>query len=132
VDGLRIEDFRFEAADATMPGESSIGALVVESSDVVLRRVRIEAGVGWMGKTGTCCRLRIRSRRHLTGITRAVRLVRYPSFVIAQAEQSLAAAAGETGKSVVKMEETAPRTTLDRVEKAVTQLHWDVDSVEPA
>lgn len=46
VSGLRIEDFGFVAADASGAGSSSLGAFVVDSDDVVFRRVRIEAGSG--------------------------------------------------------------------------------------
>jgi hypothetical protein len=46
VSGLRIEGFEFVAADATAAGGSSIGALLVDSDDIVFRRVRIEAGSG--------------------------------------------------------------------------------------
>ncbi len=53
VSGLRIEDFTFEAADATAPGESSIGALIVNATSVLLRRVEIQAGSGSMGTSGT-------------------------------------------------------------------------------
>ena len=52
VSGLRIEDFGFTAADATEAGTSSLGALVVDSEDVVFRRVRFEAGNGADGATG--------------------------------------------------------------------------------
>jgi hypothetical protein len=52
VEGLRVEDFEFEAANATEAGGSSLGALVVESTEVVLRRVRLEAGTGMAGVDG--------------------------------------------------------------------------------
>ena len=49
VTGVRIEDFAFEAADATMPGESSIGAFVANATNIVFRRLKIEAGLGMNG-----------------------------------------------------------------------------------
>jgi hypothetical protein len=52
VVGLRIEDFGFQAADATVPGGSSMGAFVMGSKLVVLRRVRFEAGKGMAGAAG--------------------------------------------------------------------------------
>jgi hypothetical protein len=52
VAGLRVEDFEFEAADAAMAGESSVGALVATSTDVLFRRVRLEAGLGANGADG--------------------------------------------------------------------------------
>jgi hypothetical protein len=52
VTELHIEDFAFVAADATMPGESSIGGFVANSNGVVLRRVRVEAGNGMDGAAG--------------------------------------------------------------------------------
>ena len=53
VNGLRVEDFRIQAADATAPGESSVGVFVASSTKVVFRRVRIEAGAGMAGENGT-------------------------------------------------------------------------------
>jgi len=53
VNGLRVEDFRIQAADATAPGESSVGAFVASSTKVVFRRVRMEAGAGMAGENGT-------------------------------------------------------------------------------
>ncbi len=53
TDGTTIEDFAFEAADATMPGESSLGAFVTSSTGVELRRVQIQAGLGQDGANGT-------------------------------------------------------------------------------
>jgi hypothetical protein len=55
VSGLRVEDFAFEAADAdaTTPGGSSIGALVANSTGVLFRRVRLDAGAGVDGANGT-------------------------------------------------------------------------------
>ena len=53
VTGVRIEDFAFEAADATMPGESSIGAFVANATNIVFRRLTIEAGLGFNGANGT-------------------------------------------------------------------------------
>ena len=53
VTGVRIEDFAFEAADATMPGESSIGGFVVNSTSVLFRRAQFGAGTGRAGESGT-------------------------------------------------------------------------------
>ena len=53
VTGLLIEDLQIDAADATTPGESSIGAFVTASSGVVFRRVQIDAGLGKDGANGT-------------------------------------------------------------------------------
>lgn len=52
VDGVRVEDFTFVAADAGASdfGVSSIGAFVTGSSDVKFRRVRLQAGRGGKGK----------------------------------------------------------------------------------
>jgi hypothetical protein len=52
TDGTTIEDFAFEAADATMQGESSLGAFVTSSAGVELRRVSITAGKGVAGANG--------------------------------------------------------------------------------
>jgi hypothetical protein len=52
VSRLRFEDFRFEAVDATTPGESSIAAWVVDSSEVVFVRSAFEAGRGGRGAHG--------------------------------------------------------------------------------
>jgi hypothetical protein len=52
VSRLRFEDFRFEAVDATTPGESSIAAWVVDSSEVVFVRSAFEAGRGASGVHG--------------------------------------------------------------------------------
>jgi hypothetical protein len=49
---VTIEGFRFEAADGSLPGESSVGAFVVNSTGVVLRRVEIVAGDGVKGADG--------------------------------------------------------------------------------
>jgi hypothetical protein len=49
---LVIEDFAFTAADATEAGESSVGAWLVASSGVVLRRVELVAGAGADGADG--------------------------------------------------------------------------------
>lgn len=47
-----IEDFAFEAADATTAGGSSLGAFVTSSKSVRLRRVSITAGKGKDGENG--------------------------------------------------------------------------------
>jgi hypothetical protein len=52
ADDVTIEGFRFEAADGSLPGESSVGAFVVNSTGVVLRRVEIVAGDGVKGADG--------------------------------------------------------------------------------
>ncbi len=49
LDGFRAEDFAFVAGDAKDFGSSSVGALIVSSSDVEFRRVRFEAGRGAEG-----------------------------------------------------------------------------------
>ncbi|HMI89474.1 MAG TPA: hypothetical protein VK550_35610 [Polyangiaceae bacterium] len=49
--GLRIEDFEFDAVDASA-GESSIGAIVDTAVNVVLRRVKIFTGKGGAGADG--------------------------------------------------------------------------------
>jgi hypothetical protein len=53
VTNFRVEDFRFEAADGVAPGESSMGALIASSTNVVLRRVHLDAGTGVNGSNGT-------------------------------------------------------------------------------
>jgi hypothetical protein len=50
VEGLRIEDMTFIAPDAISPGESSVGALVASSTDILFRRVRLDAGTGADGE----------------------------------------------------------------------------------
>jgi hypothetical protein len=52
AEDVTIEGFRFEAADGSLPGESSVGAFVVNSTGVVLRRVEIVAGDGVKGADG--------------------------------------------------------------------------------
>jgi len=52
VEGLRLEDFELEAADATSPGGSSIAMLVRASQNILLRRVRLVAGNGAAGAAG--------------------------------------------------------------------------------
>jgi hypothetical protein len=46
VERLHIEDMTFIAPDGLSPGESSVAALVTSSTDVVFRRVRLDAGKG--------------------------------------------------------------------------------------
>jgi hypothetical protein len=53
VTGLLIEDFRIDAADATAPGESSVGVFVANSTGVVIGRTMITAGKGGDGADGT-------------------------------------------------------------------------------
>jgi hypothetical protein len=48
-----IEDFEFNALDATEAGESSIAAFMVRAAGVTLRRVRILAGDGRPGADGS-------------------------------------------------------------------------------
>ncbi len=50
---LVISDLQFESADAVNPGDSSITAFVKNSSDVTFRRVKLTAGKGHDGATGT-------------------------------------------------------------------------------
>jgi hypothetical protein len=50
--GVLVEDVEFDAPDAAGIGESSIGALIDVSSNVVLRRTRIVAGKGGEGTGG--------------------------------------------------------------------------------
>ena len=51
--GLTIEDFDITAADATASSASSIAMTVVNSANVVLRRVTVTAGKGANGTKGT-------------------------------------------------------------------------------
>jgi hypothetical protein len=67
TDGVTIEDFAFEAADATMPGESSVGAFVTSSANVVFRRTRIEAGKGHPGANGVLDPFTYKERSELNG-----------------------------------------------------------------
>lgn len=53
VSGARIERLRFEAPDATTPGGSSRGALIVDSVEIELHRIALAAGVGFAGIDGT-------------------------------------------------------------------------------
>ena len=48
-----IEDFEFDALDATDPGESSVAAFVNSSSAVAFTRVKLVAGKGMHGANGT-------------------------------------------------------------------------------
>jgi hypothetical protein len=50
--GLRVEDFEIQAANAVGDGESSFGVIVLESENVVLRRVNVTAGKGAVGADG--------------------------------------------------------------------------------
>ncbi|MFZ5892322.1 MAG: hypothetical protein ACOY0T_14785 [Myxococcota bacterium] len=52
TDAVILEDLEFVAQKASMPGGSSIGALVVSSTNVGLRRSRIQAGDGAAGTDG--------------------------------------------------------------------------------
>jgi hypothetical protein len=53
VDGeVVVEDVELVALDGEEPGESSVAGFVSESSDVTLRRVRLEAGSGVDGEDG--------------------------------------------------------------------------------
>ena len=52
ADAVVIEDFEFDALDASKAGESSIAATVANSSNVVLRRVKLVAGNGAAGSDG--------------------------------------------------------------------------------
>jgi hypothetical protein len=67
VAGLRIEDFDFEAADASEPGESSVGAFVVGSTDILMRRVRLEAGAGMNAESGATVDFTFPDRTELDG-----------------------------------------------------------------
>lgn len=50
--GVTLEDFEIQAADASVPGGSSFGMVVRNSSGVVLRRVVIGSGNGAAGSAG--------------------------------------------------------------------------------
>ena len=50
--GITIADLEIDAPDGAIPGGSSIGVLVDESSGVVLRRVRVASGKGRDGSAG--------------------------------------------------------------------------------
>lgn len=52
VEGLLFEDFSIAAADATDPGGSSAALWVTEATNVILRRVSLEAGAGADGARG--------------------------------------------------------------------------------
>ncbi len=51
--GLTMEDFELVAANATMPGDSSIGVIVDSSINVAFRNVRVASGAGAAGRPGT-------------------------------------------------------------------------------
>jgi hypothetical protein len=51
--GVTIEDVAFTGADAASPGENSIGAFIADSANVRLARVKITAGKGKDGTSGT-------------------------------------------------------------------------------
>jgi hypothetical protein len=67
AEGVRIEDFSFEAADATAPGESSVGAFVTESTGVVIRRTTIAAGKGMDGADGVLEEFTYKTQSALNG-----------------------------------------------------------------
>jgi hypothetical protein len=70
VDGaskLHVEGFRFEAADAAMPGESSVGAFITASMNVLLRHTQIEAGKGMAGANGVLESFTYQDRTALNG-----------------------------------------------------------------
>lgn len=50
--GATIEDFEFDAPDGTMPGNSSIAAVISSSMNVAFRRVKVVAGKGKEGSPG--------------------------------------------------------------------------------
>lgn len=52
ADPVLLEDFEFDAADATIAGQSSIAALIADSSAVTLRRTKLIAGNGARGTDG--------------------------------------------------------------------------------
>ncbi len=65
--GLTIEDFQIDAADASKPGGSSIGAFVVSSTGVMFSRVQIDAGKGSNGANGTVTEFMYPDRTDLDG-----------------------------------------------------------------
>jgi hypothetical protein len=67
AEALKIEDFRFQATDAVTPGGSSTAALIVSSTEVVLRRVRLEAGKGMAGADGVTPETDFPDRSELDG-----------------------------------------------------------------
>jgi hypothetical protein len=72
AEGVRIEDFSFEAADATAPGESSVGAFVTESMGVVIRRTTITAGDGRDGADGSLDEFSYQDQAALDGHSESV------------------------------------------------------------
>lgn len=50
--GAHLEDLDIQAAEASLPGESSFGLIVRDSQNVVLRRVKATAGAGAAGAKG--------------------------------------------------------------------------------
>jgi hypothetical protein len=50
--GVTLENFEFDAEDATAPGGSSIGAIVDSAAKVTLRRLKILSGKGAIGQAG--------------------------------------------------------------------------------
>jgi hypothetical protein len=62
--GLSVSDLELESPNATMPGESSIAVFVTRSSDVALTRLRITAGDGVSGVSGT----RVESNQGTTSV----------------------------------------------------------------
>jgi hypothetical protein len=50
--GVVLENFEFDAPDATAAAASSVGAIVDSSANVILRRVKIVAGKGAKGTAG--------------------------------------------------------------------------------
>lgn len=53
VGSVRVEDFDISATNAAAAGESSFAALVSSSNGVIFRRVKLTAGDGAKGETGT-------------------------------------------------------------------------------
>jgi hypothetical protein len=72
AEDVTIEGFRFEAADGSLPGESSVGAFVVNSTGVVLRRVEIVAGDGVKGADGGLVGFDPPSQEELNGYSEAM------------------------------------------------------------
>lgn len=67
VTSLRIEDFHFQAADAVLAGDSSIGAFITNSTQVVLQRTLLAAGYGMSGSNGTLTAFAYASAESLDG-----------------------------------------------------------------
>src|SRR5690606_28167812 len=78
---LELEGFRFESADATEAGESSVAAVIRASSGVVLRNVALRAGAGADGAAGMTENFTYPAKAELDGVDGTVESGGVTSFI---------------------------------------------------